>query len=175
MDKAVTEVTTPDPVSDVRRLTAVAGYDLTSPALRAQLDAIAHRAATTLDMPVGLVSIVLDSAQFLAGRYGVGDTWFDAADGTPVEWSFCAQVVRSGEPYVVADAVSDPLQHDNPLVTLDGVASYAGAPLVDPDGQVLGSCCVIGDQKREFLDSQLEDLRVLARDVVAVLEEHRLP
>jgi GAF domain-containing protein len=162
-----------DPVTDVRRLSAIADYDLESPQLRVRLDAIARRAAERLDAPIGLVTIVLDSAQLVAGRFGIDGTWLDAADGSPVEWSFCANVVRTGSPYLVQDAVTDELQHDNPMVTVDGLRSYAGAPIVDHDGNVLGSCCAIGVTAREFLPAEIEGLQSLAAEIVVELEQHR--
>ncbi len=125
-----------DPVTDVERLEEIADLDLFSDSARAKLDAFAARAAQRFDLPIGLVSIVLDSSQYLAGRHGV-EGWIDDADGTPVEWSFCATTVRTRKQYVVTDAANDDVQKSNPLVTEDGIASYAGTPLVTSRGHVL--------------------------------------
>ena len=156
------------------RLAALAAYDLDDPRLRRRLDALAQRTAAELGQPVGLVTLVLDGAQILAGATGVPD-WLEKIRGTPVEWSFCANTVVSGEPYLVADAATDPVQRDNPLVTADGVASYAGYPLTTADGHVLGAQCVIGSDPHDFTPADVEVLRAAAAEAVAVLEEHRLP
>jgi GAF domain-containing protein len=161
-----------DPVTDRNRLLDVAGYDIQSPALRASLDELARLAAERLGMPTGLVTIVLDGAQYFAGGHGLGG-WIGEARGTPVEWSFCATTVRTGLPYVVADATLDEVQHDNPVVITEGVRCYAGAPLLSPDGHVLGACCVAGAEPHEFSAQDVEVLSELAGSVVAVMSRHR--
>ncbi len=161
-----------DPVTDVERLEEIADLDLFSDDARAKLDAFAQRAAERFDLPIGLVSIVLDSSQYLAGRHGL-EGWIDEAEGTPVEWSFCATTVRTREQYVVTDAVNDAVQKDNPLVTVDGIGSYAGTPLVTSRGHVLGSYCVIGTTARDFTAEDLAELQAMANDVVAEIEASR--
>jgi GAF domain-containing protein len=161
-----------DPVLDMDRLAEIADLDPFAADTGPLLDEFARRAAERCGVRVGLVTIVLDGAQVLAGRHGLTG-WLAAAPGTPVEWSFCATTVRTGRPYVVPDATVDATQQDNPLVTEDGVVAYAGAPLVTSRGHVLGACCVVGDEPRRFSAAELEDLRVMATEVVAVLEQRR--
>jgi GAF domain-containing protein len=163
---------TTDPITDIGRLLDLSNYDLQSPEVRDKLHEFAHQAAAKFAMPIGLVSIVLDSAQFMAGMYGV-EGWMAEAEGMPVEWSFCAQAVRTGHPYIVEDAEVDPLQCDNPVVTVDGVRSYAGAPLISPEGNVLGAFCVVGVEPRHFTDDEIRELVAMAFEVVAELNKHR--
>jgi GAF domain-containing protein len=103
--------------TDLNRLRAVSQYDLDDRVLRHQLDAIAERTGNQLDLPMSMVTVVLDSAQVLIGSSGL-EGWIVSAGGTPIEWSFCAQAVASGQPYIVANAAHDEAQHDNPLVTM---------------------------------------------------------
>lgn len=163
---------TTDPVTDVSRLKELARYDLASPPLREAMHAFAQEAAQLLDQPVGLVSIVLDGAQFLAGSHGLEGTWMGEVEGTPIEWSFCAQSVRSGVPYVVENAATDPLQRDNPLVLIDGVRSYVGAPLVTESGHVLGTCCALDFEPHTFTTEQIALLTELSGRVVEELDKH---
>ena len=161
-------------LSGHERLAAVAAYDLDSPQLRERLDALATRTARALGQPVGLVNIVLDTAKVIAGSTPLPG-WIDTVRGTPVEWSFCATTVVTDAPYVVADARTDAVQHDNPLVAVEGVASYAGVPLRTRDGHVLGAHCVLGLQPHAFTAEELALLESAAEEATAVLEEHRLP
>ncbi|WP_432570976.1 GAF domain-containing protein [Kineococcus sp. SYSU DK005] len=161
-------------LADFDRLAAVAGYDLDDPDLRRRLDELSVRTATALGQPVSMVSLVLDTAHLVAGSTPLPG-WGADVEGVPVEWSFCANAVVTSAPYVVADAARDPLQHDNPLVTLDGVACYAGVPLVTPEGHTVGAHCVFGAVPHEFTTAEIDHLRTAAAEAVAVLEEHRLP
>ena len=161
-----------DAVLDRSRLMEIGSYDVMSAPVRSALDELARTAAERLGSPIGMVTIVMDSAQFLAGTHGV-QGWMAEAGGTPVEWSFCANVVRSGEPYVVEDASTDPVQRHNPLVTLDGLRHYAGAPVVTASGSVLGAMCVAGGTPRRFTSGEVAVLVELA--AAAAAEIARFP
>jgi GAF domain-containing protein len=161
-----------DPISDTARLADIGSYDLESPEVRSRLDELARRAAERFDLPIGMVSIVLDSAQYFAGSHGLSG-WMAESGGMPVEWSFCAEVVRTESSYVVGDATLDQLQHDNPVVTHDGVRCYAGVPLTSPGGHVLGSYCLVGLEPHEFSDEDITALKAMAIDVVNEIASHR--
>lgn len=159
-------------VADAARLRHLAGIELDDPELHARVSVIAERTASRLGRPVGLVTLVLDSAQYVLGSSGL-DGWIIASGGTPVEWSFCARAVASRAAYVVNDALADPIQQHNPLVTIDGIRSYAGVPLLDDTGTVLGAHCVIGTSPHEFDEHDLAELAAAASEVVAVIAEYR--
>jgi GAF domain-containing protein len=123
-------------------------------------------------MPVSLVSLVFSGAQVVAGSSGLTG-WVAETGGTPIEWSFCAHAVASGQPYVVPDAARDDVQGTNPAVTVDGVASYAGFPLVSASGHVLGAHCVVGVEPHEFTPKEVAVLERAAAEVVAALDRAR--
>ncbi|MFG1924257.1 GAF domain-containing protein [Cryptosporangium sp. NPDC048952] len=152
------------------RLSAIAKYDLTNPDLVEELDAIAANTAEQLRQPIALTNLLLDTAAVVRGSYGL-EGYGDAAN-VPIEWSFCVKAVRSGNPQVVPDMCRDPDEHDNPLVVHQGVRSYAGVPLSTPDGQVIGTHCVIGREPREFTDVELATLSTAAAEVLTTLERY---
>ena len=163
----------PSPLLDRHRLAAMAGYDWDHPDLRRGIEAIAERTATRLGLPIGMTNIVLDTAQASVGSYGT-PAWIAEAGGTPIEWAFCAQTVTTGRPYVVADATVDPIQQHNPLVAIDGFTSYAGVPLIDGNGQVLGAHCVIGTTTHTFTDADLTELCDAATEIMTLIQRHQL-
>ena len=128
----------PDPVVREERLQEIADLGLTRPEVDAELRDIAARAAESLGLPIGIVSIVLDRAQYFAAGHGL-QGWLAEVRGTPVEWSFCVNAVRSREPFVVEDALENPLVSDSPLVRQEGLRCYAGIPLITSRGHVLGT------------------------------------
>lgn len=149
------------------RYQVLAGIDLDDPRLRQHLDDISRRTAERLGQPMALVSMVLDTSQIFAGSYGLRG-WLDELAGTPIEWSFCVNAVNSGTAYVVPDATVDARQSTNPLVTVDGVRSYAGVPIV-VDGAILGTHCVLGTDPRLFSDADLAELRRSAEEISELL------
>lgn len=160
-------------LGDPGRMRVIASIDLDSPELRRRLNAITERTAHRLGLPISMVTLVLDTAQFLAGAHGVGG-WVLETQGTPVEWSFCAHTVMRHRPYVVTDAILDPIHARNPLVVVEGARSYAGVPL-ELDGEVLGAHCVVGGEAHTFSDDDIAELRRGAEEIITLLEQHRLP
>lgn len=158
--------------TELARLREIADLDLVSHEVDQILEDIAAEAAQRLDLPISLVSIVLDEAQHFLASHGV-EGWMAKSQGTPVEWSFCAHAVRSGEPFVVEDATEHPAVRDNPLVSEDGIRCYAGIPLVSSRGHALGTLCVIGPRRRSFSDDEIATLRALAHRAVERIESRR--
>ena len=81
-------------MKDLDRLEEIADLGLDSLEVDEILDGIAREAAEALDLPTGVVSIVMDEAQYFTAMFGV-DGWMGATRGSPVEWSFCRNVVGS--------------------------------------------------------------------------------
>jgi GAF domain-containing protein len=162
----------PDRLHDPDRLAEIVALDLLAVEGDEVLEEIVARAAELLNSPMAMVSVVLDEAQLVAAHHGpLG--WVAEAGGHPAEWSFCANTIRSGQPFVVEDAATHPLTRDNPLVTIDGARSYAGIPLLTSRGQPVGSLCVIGAVPRAFSAEELAELQRLAERVMERLEARR--
>ncbi|MEV0901174.1 GAF domain-containing protein [Actinoplanes sp. NPDC049802] len=155
------------------RIREIAGYDLFDEDLRTSLDAIAERSAALIEAPVSLVSIILDTSQFIIGSHGVSG-WVAEAQGTPAEWAMCTHTVLAGKPYCVADATEDPRHAGNPLLQMSGLRSYLGVPLIGAGGHSLGAHCVIDARPRIFTDVDLAVLSDGAEKAMKLLEAYRL-
>lgn len=157
-------------LTDWNRLAVIGEIDFDHPELVTALDAIAEGTAQRTGVPASLATLVLNSAQLVAGASravrGYGEV-----DGSPVEWSFCADIVTSGEPFVVTDAAADPRTRDSPAVTLVGIASYAGVPVV-LRGQTVGAHCLVAMTPQTFTDGHLSELHRGAAEIAAVLARH---
>lgn len=162
-----------DRLTDVERLMEIAELGLDRDVPRPELDAIAREAAETLGLPIGVVSIVLDEAQWFVATHGV-DGWVQDAQGTPVEWSFCRNVINTSAEFVVENALEHPIMKDSPLVQHEGLRCYAGIPLVSSRGYVVGSFCVKGTEERSFDEVDLTLLRGFSARAMSVIESGRV-
>ena len=134
------------------------------------LDELAERVRRWLGVPVALVSLVQPDQQVFPGQAGLPEPWARERR-TPLSHSFCQHVVASSEPLVVTDARDHPLVRNNDAVEDLAVIAYAGMPLTDADGRVLGSLCAIDHRPRQWTDRELDMLAGLA---VACSSELRL-
>lgn len=157
---------------DHERLEEILELGLLEGGVDEELERLVQQATRELDLPISLVSVVLDEAQSFAASHGLTG-WMDETRGTPGEWAFCRYAVDSGEPFVVEDAATHPLVRTNPLVTQEGIRCYAGIPLVTSRGHALGTLCVIGREPRKFGREELARLRELADQAVRRIEERR--
>jgi len=157
------------PVTDDDLSRALASPARLSALWRTGLDAVADPAfdrfadmvRKVLGVPVALVSLVDEHRQIFPGACGLAEPWAGQRQ-TPLSHSFCQHVVQTAEPLVITDAREDPRVRDNLAIGDLGVVGYAGMPLTDADGLVLGSLCAIDVRPHEWTPRELDLLADLA-------------
>lgn len=124
------------------------------------------------DQLVGLLSGLLEVPVALINFFEGERQWIKAEVGALFRSEFCLDVVRnSGELLVIPDTAEDPRYLDgNREMSEESVRFYAGAPLITPDGHMIGTLCVMDYQPRELGREHRDLLSALARQVVFILE-----
>ncbi|MEN9229670.1 MAG: PAS domain S-box protein [Thermostichus sp. DG02_5_bins_236] len=159
----------PLPANEAQRLAALREYRVLDTAPEASFDELVRLAAYICGTPVALVSLIDADRQWFKAKLGL------EVEQTSRDVAFCAHAILSPqEPLVVEDAQQDERFADNPFVTGDPhIRFYAGIPLVNPEGNALGTLCVIDYQARQLSPEQLEQLKALGHQVVAQMELRR--
>jgi serine phosphatase RsbU (regulator of sigma subunit) len=124
------------------------------------MDRFARLVAEIIGVPVSLVSLVEPGRQIFPGMIGLDDPWA-AARETPLTHSLCQHVVSTRAPLILDDVRNDDRTRDSLAIMDLGVVGYAGMPLTDSDGHVLGSLCAIDTRPRQWTQREqalLEDL-----------------
>ena len=147
-------------LTDPERLRSLAETRLGSAPAEA-FDRFARLVGDLLDVPVALVSLVTADRQFFPGATGLPEPWAGRRE-TPLSHSFCQHVVDVEVPMVLPDARLYPRVRRNLAIEDLGVVAYAGMPLTDLDGRVLGSLCAIDSKPRAWTAEQLRTLADLA-------------
>ncbi len=156
-------------VRDVERLRALRDTELLDSPPQETFDRHARIASEALDAPVALVSLVDEDRQFFKSCLGLPEPWQTKRE-TPLSHSFCQHAVASGEPLIVDDAREHPVLKDNLAIRDLNVIAYAGIPLIDSDGQVLGTLCTIDDHPRVWTRHQVALLKDIADSVMREIE-----
>jgi PAS domain S-box-containing protein len=129
---------------------------------------VTELAALICGTPISLISLVDRDRQWFKSTLGLGAT------ETPRSQSFCAHTIGDAKMLIVEDAKSDARFRDNPLVLGDpNIRFYAGAPIVEKNGHVLGTVCVIDTEPRVLSQKQISALEALARQVMTLLEQRK--
>jgi GAF domain-containing protein len=156
-------------VRDPERLRALRATGLVGSPAQENFDRHARIAAEALDAPVALVSLVDEDGQFFKSCLGLPEPW-SSRRGTPLSHSFCQHVVAAREPLIVEDAREHPELRENLAIRDLDVIAYAGMPLVDNEGHVLGTLCAIDHKPRKWTQRQVNLLRDVAAAVTREIE-----
>jgi GAF domain-containing protein len=159
-------------VKTVDRLLDIARLGLDREAERGHLQDIVAAVAVRLGTPFALIDVLLDDAQVILAGVGPAPAWVAEVGGTPIEWAFCRPLIGERVPRVVPDLTADPMFRDNPLVTIEGVRAYIGAPLISYRGHVLGGICGLDVRTREFSQVEIDFLAGMAAETVERLESY---
>ncbi|WP_406048589.1 SpoIIE family protein phosphatase [Streptomyces virginiae] len=125
------------------------------------MDRFARLVSRMLRVPVAFVSLVEEGRQILPGLFGLPEPWAGSRT-LPLSHSLCRYVVASGQPLIVPDARADERLRTDPAIGDIGIVAYAGMPLTDGDGIVLGALCAIDHEPRTWGEGELTDLEDLA-------------
>ena len=128
-------------------------------------DDLATLAATLCDTPIAFISLIDEHRQWFKSKIGL-----DQAE-IPRDAAFCRHTILQPEILIVPDARADERFATNLLVVSEPhIRFYGGAPLILPDGYILGTLCVMDSIARNLSSRQIESLQALSRQVVAQLE-----
>ncbi len=158
----------PVPNNEKKRLEVLWQYDVLDSKPEKAFDDLTELAATICEAPIALITLVDEKRQWFKSKVGV-----DASE-TSRDISFCAHAILGKKLLIVPDAAQDKRFAKNPLVTGKlGIRFYAGTPLINPEGQALGSLCVIDKVPRQLRPGQKRALEILGRHVMTQLELRR--
>jgi PAS domain S-box-containing protein len=153
------------PENENERLSALNSYNVLDTLPEKEYDAITRLASYICQVPIALISLVDVDRQWFKSSIGL-----DLGE-TPRSDAFCHYTILDDEILEVNDATQSDIFKNNKLVTgATDIKFYAGAPLIDPSGQRLGSLCVIDRVPRKLTDEQKDALRTLADEVMSHLE-----
>ncbi len=148
--------------AEEERLKSLRSYQILDTLPDPSFDDIAWMAARFCDASMAMISLVDDQRCWFKAKVGTD------AEALPRAGSFCGAAIQRQELLVIPDASLDPRFRNHPLVP-DTVGFYTGAPLLMPDGYIIGTLCVLDKRPRELTSDQRQALTALSRQVVSLL------
>jgi len=149
---------------EAERLRAISLYEIIDTPREGNFDRITRLAATLLNVPIALISIVDDKRIWFKSRYGLQE------NEIPKNPELFASAFLSKEFYH-SNGHKDELALKNPILAHDkGYKFYASAPLLTKDGYNLGVLCVIDRKSRQITGDEQKILTELAAMVMDEME-----
>src|SRR5713226_2323997 len=155
--------------NDEKRISSLREMTLLSTPREADLDRLTRIASKLFGTEIALITLVDKDRQWFKSRIGL-----DISE-TAREISFCDHTIASQETLIVPDALRDDRFYDNPLV-IDGpkIRFYAGEPLRNAAGFLIGTLCVMSNKPRKFSKADEKSLQDLGRTVELAIDNRIL-
>lgn len=150
------------------RLDALRSYGILDTPREADFDEVVKVTSAICGTPISVINLIDNGRQWFKAEVGLG------VRETPIDSSICAHGILQPDLFIVPDTTLDKRFCDNPLVTGEpGLRFYAGALLETPEGFPLGTVCVLDFKPRELDETQKSFLRLMAKQVMKLLELRR--
>ncbi|OQR85205.1 hypothetical protein THRCLA_10740 [Thraustotheca clavata] len=159
----------PPPIlpNDDARVAELESYGILDTPNEHVYDVLVSMATKALRCPIGGVSLIDKHRQWCKASIGLAQTVI------PRNVAFCAHTIASSKPLVVLDTQLDKRFYQNPLVTGPAnIQFYAGAPIVNSNGIVLGTVFVYGHRPQSSCDVNV--LKKLARMAMNHLDDRKM-
>src|SRR5215217_7400645 len=150
-------------LGDPNRLQAIRETGLMDTPPEEAFDRLARLAAQLLDVPLTM-SLVDADRQFFKADYGLASP-FKETRTLPIDASLCRYTLE-GEPIISSNAPADPFLKFHPSTGPWGIVALIVLPLINPDGQVLGTFCCIQPKVREWTEQDLTVMRELTASIM---------
>lgn len=152
-------------LNNPERLRGLSNTGLLDSAPERSFDRLTELAQRLLNVPLVLISLVDDKRQFFKSAQGLVEPVASRRQ-TPLSHSFCQHVVTTDAPLCITNALEVPLVAENGAVTELGVVAYLGLPLHTPNGETIGSFCVMDSVPREWQPDEIQTLQ----EITAIAE-----
>lgn len=152
-------------MSETVRVQAVKQFEHFNLQLDNELQELITMASEICDTPIALITLLDEDTQWMKVRKGVDEL------SAPREITFCNHAITQQEVFIIPDTLLDVRFANNPFVVkAPSLRFYAGAPLVNRDGLILGTLCV-ADNKPHKLDKHQElMLKMLSKQAINIME-----
>ncbi|MEV4515998.1 ATP-binding protein [Dactylosporangium sp. NPDC049525] len=146
--------TDPGQLAARRRLAAVGRARANLAGWQPSVQRLADLIVEAAGVPVSVVSLVTADSQVMLGCAG-GEGSAGAAFEIPLSASLCREVVVTGLPFIARDTAADARFAGTDPVLVHGIRAYAGFPVADEDGLILGVVSVAKYEPHEWTVAQL--------------------
>jgi len=146
-----------NPKDEESRLATLASLQILDSAPEERFDRLTRIARRLFATPIALVSLVDENRQWFKSCIGL-----DVSE-TSRAVSFCGHTILGDGVLVISDTLLDERFADNPLVLGEPfIRFYVGCPIKAPNGQTMGTLCLIDQKPRTVEPDELEALQDLA-------------
>ena len=150
------------------RILSLESYRILDSLPEKEYDIITRLAAYSCKKPISIITFIDLDSQFIKSHLGMNTGKSRRED------SICQLTIQENNLLEINDTLLDPRTANLPVVLqAPNPRFYAGAPLISPEGFILGSLCVMDVVPGKLDEDQKQALSDLASQVVSHLEARK--
>jgi len=154
--------------NEARRLEALRQYQILDTPPEQVFDDLAFLAAQICGTAIAVINLIDSKRHWFKAKIGLD------VQQMPRDIGFCPFCIEKGDSLVIPDTLADERYASASVVTSEPyVRFYAGVPLITPDGEAIGTVCIVDSQPRKITLEQLEALKAISRLIIRQLEIRR--
>lgn len=153
--------------AEMQRLERLKFYDLLEMRKDQDFDVFTEAACLITDCPQSLIALMGSETQQIQSCIG-----FDV-DQIPRKDTICQYAILDNKVLVIEDTLLDERASLNPIIIEKNIRFYAGVPLIDKLGYVLGTLCVVDNRTKKLTEKQIDSLEKLAKSITRLLISKR--
>ncbi len=168
---AITDTMEPAPIpdNDEVRLAALEQLAVLNMAPDDAFDTVTRELASKYEVPIATIALIDKHREVWKSGVGLPEE-LAAAGEIPRSLSLGGYVVAANEMLVVEDLWKDHRFANNPLLRINNVRFFAGAPLQTSAGDAVGALCILDNKPRRLDDRDAASLRNSAEALMKEVE-----
>lgn len=157
------------PNSETERLRALQEYGLLQLMPQPALDQFTELAPLICQFPYSVICIAGNDEQLI-----ISATAVPGVRRTGMNWGFMQQIIHKQLFTEVTDTLNDPLTRENKAVVMfPHIRAFAGFPLIDNKGLVLGAFYVMHTEPAALTAAQQQALAIIAGKITETIQANR--
>ena len=153
------------PSNKTKKLEVQHRFETLSTDAQVAFDDIVHLAAQICHTPIAIINLIDNGRQCFKAKVGIEFTEI------PRDVGLCPLCLQERDLVIISDTLIDERAKNNIAVTsYPFIRFYAGIPLILPEGEAIGTLCIMDQKPREITPEQIEALQALARQLINNLE-----
>ncbi len=161
-----TRVVKKNRLNDIERFKTLVSYELLDTLPECIYDDITALVASICNTPISFINLFDAERQYFKSTHGI------SVKETALEVSFCKYLLEENkDELIIEDTRIDRRFSENPFViSNENIIFYAGVALKSPNGDLLGSLCVLDTEPKTLSKEQYKNLKILGRQVMQLFE-----
>lgn len=153
----------PVPENEKDRIKRLEFHNLLNLGKDPELDVFAEGSCIIADCPSSLIAMMEEETQIIQSCVGL------ELDSVDRKNTVCQYAIVSREVIVINDTLLDERSSFNPIIKESGIRFYVGVPLIDNEGFVLGTLCVIDYVPKTITENQILLLTKMGEAITKIL------